>query len=178
MKMNVKIFKEVDITKVKVIAGVRYWVDCEFSHDGIHFRRADNDDDETDDEFKSELPFVEKRTNNYEIPGPDNNLNKLDDYWCITIDVNEGKVENWPDNFWLTTHFKICDDGLYTVEDDEGNIYYDSIKSRDYYVPSFLAIDDDGYGDYMYLTIDNNGYIKNWKEIAIPRIKKYLMNNE
>ena len=32
------------------------------------------------------------------------------------------------------------------------------------YVPDLLAIDDTGYGDYIALTIDENGYIKDWPD--------------
>lgn len=33
-----------------------------------------------------------------------------------------------------------------------------------YYVPKFLCPDDEGFGDYMYLTIDENGQIANWNK--------------
>jgi hypothetical protein len=31
------------------------------------------------------------------------------------------------------------------------------------YVPGFMAIDDSGYGDYIYMTIDADGKILNWR---------------
>ena len=49
---------------------------------------------------------------------------------------------------------------LYWLQDEKGE---NIIKSTGYYVPSILAIDDNGYGDYVIMYIDENGFIKNWK---------------
>ena len=31
------------------------------------------------------------------------------------------------------------------------------------YVPEIFAIDDDGYSDYVIMSIDENGFISDWK---------------
>lgn len=168
MKVNVKKPVEVDLDKIIVEAGVRYWVDCKYSEDnGNTWIEAENDDDITDAEFKKHIPFIERKDIGY----------KESDYWCITIDINEGKVLNWPKGYCLNTWFKVCDDGLYQVIDIDGNVVWDSMKTGYYYVPGFLCIDDEGYGDYMDLTIDGEGYIKDWKTKGIRELKEYICND-
>ena len=169
MKVNIKVAKEVELDKILVKAGARYWQDCEYSEDnGETWVEAIHDDDETNEEFKKHIPFVIKEDIGY----------RTNDYWNLTIDVNTGKVKDWPKNFCIRTHFKVCDDGLYQVLDTEGNIVWDSIKSGYYYVPDFLAIGDEGYGDYMYLEIDGNGNIKDWKSEGLTSLKHLLTKDE
>ena len=165
MKVNIKVTKEVELDKIIVKAGVRYWCDCKYSEDGGNtWVEPENDDEATDEEFKKKLPFVYREDIGY----------KPSDYWNITIDVNTGKVKDWPKNFCLSTHFKVCDDGLYQVIDTEGNIIWDSMETRYYYVPDFLAIGDEGYGDYMYLDIDKDGYIKDWETDGLPALRDLI----
>ena len=32
------------------------------------------------------------------------------------------------------------------------------------YVPDLMSLDEDGYGDYMNLTINKDGFIENWPD--------------
>lgn len=168
MKTNINVIKEIELNNIIVKAGVRYWVDCEYSEDnGNTWVEHIHDDEETNEEFKNHIPFVKNESVDGGAPG---------DYWNLDIDIETGMVKNWPKKYCIRTHFKVCDDGLYQIIDIDGNVVWDSIKTNYYYVPDFLSIGDDGYGDYMYLEIDGRGYIKDWKDVAVPRIKKLLMN--
>ena len=171
MKAMVNIKKEVELNKIIVKAGVRYWNDCKYSENNGQIWRdgsKENDTDEVSEDFRNNLPFVEKGNIGY----------GEEYYWNIVIDINSGKVENWPKDFCISTWFKVCDDGLYQILDTDGEVVWDSIKSEYYYVPTFLEIGDEGYGDYIYLDIDGEGNIENWNEEGIPEIKEYFKEND
>lgn len=75
------------------------------------------------------------------------------------IDVDEGRIINW-NGLYTNIHYKVVDQGKYSLLDENQN----TICTGDYgqYVPSILSINDNGYGDYIIMTVDKNGYIKNW----------------
>lgn len=82
---------------------------------------------------------------------------KLDDdgvggTWTLDIDIDKGKIVGWPQGTTAKVHYKVCD---WCGVRYHGNYVED-------YVPSFLAIDDRGYGDYIILTISEDGLIKDW----------------
>lgn len=58
---------------------------------------------------------------------------------------------------------KPVDEGYYTFMDKDFKV----LKEINDYVPKGLDIDDDGYGDYITLTIMKNGMIKDWKPMVI-----------
>ena len=77
--------------------------------------------------------------------------------WCLDIDVETGVILNWKKGTEAKVHYKVCDEcGLTYKENDE------VIASYDGYVSDFLSIDDDGYGDYICITIDGDGRIQRW----------------
>lgn len=164
-----KIKKEHDLKKIEVYAGVRYWIDCDYSTDNGKTWVNCNELDDTDEEserIKGLTPNVEKHngeTYKY-LEG---------DYLHLTIDIDEGKVVNWPKGFCLRTNYKICDDGLYQIIDDKGEVVWDSVESGYYYVPDFLELEDEGFGDYMYINIDGEGNIEHW-DLAKERIAELL----
>lgn len=87
--------------------------------------------------------------------------------WNILIDIKNGQILNWTKGVTAKVFYKVCDDGIYTAYDNSMNVVYE-IED---YVPDLLAIDDTGYGDYIALTIDENGYIEDWpnnKDIKYP----------
>lgn len=77
--------------------------------------------------------------------------------WNIDIDIDSGEIIGWKEKYpefpYVETFYKVCDCCKITY----GDIKYDD------YVPDFLCLDDSGYGDYMYLTIEN-GKIKKWSK--------------
>ena len=81
---------------------------------------------------------------------------KVNDEWRPIIDIDSGVIKNWTQGVTAKVHFKVCDQCMVHII---GNTYR---LVRDSYVPFFLAIDDEGYGDYIIMEIYHNGKIKNW----------------
>lgn len=77
------------------------------------------------------------------------------DTWNITIDLHTGHILNWPLGTDASVHFKVCDDGVYSLLDENMN----EVVTKEGYVPSMIG----EYGDYVVLDIDQNGYIKNFE---------------
>ena len=42
--------------------------------------------------------------------------------WRPIIDIDNGVITNWEKGFTAQVHYKVCDDGIYTVTDKDGNI--------------------------------------------------------
>ena len=142
-------------TKVKIQAGVRYWVDCEYStNNGVTWNQPD-DTEEDDLTVRELLPCVEyfEKERGW--------------YWCLNIDYDTGRIENWKNGFIVKAFFKVCDDGRYQIIGD--NVLWDSDDANRPYVPEFLEINSSNYGDNIYITIDGDGTIKDW-DIAKDRI--------
>ena len=72
--------------------------------------------------------------------------------WNLSIDADTGEVIGWPKGTVGQSNYKVCDECKVTF----GSINYDC------YVPDFLSIDDEGFGDYIYITIQADGLIKGW----------------
>ena len=148
-------------TKIKIQAGVRYWVDCKYSTDnGVTWIYQD-DTDENNLLVRKVLPCVKFLDDQH------------DWYWCLNIDFETGRIENWKKDFCINTFFKVCDDGHYQIIGDNDNILWDSDIVNCYYVPKFLEINSFNYGDNIYITINGDGVIKNWN-IGRDRIIKLL----
>ena len=81
-------------------------------------------------------------------------------YWKPKIDIETGQVLNWKKGIKANIHYKVCDDGEYWLQNEKGE---NVLKSEGDYVPDILAIDDDGFGDYVILSINEDGFINNWK---------------
>ena len=138
-------------TKVKIQAGVRYWVDCKYSTDnGVTWIEQD-DTDENDLLVRKVIPCVE-------FLDEEQNW-----YWCLVIDFETGKIENWKKDFCINTFFKVCDDGRYQIIGDNDNVLWDSDDANRPYVPEFLEINSSNCGDNIYITIDGDGLIKDWQ---------------
>lgn len=90
--------------------------------------------------------------------------------WCPIVEIETGKIINWEIGKTAEIHYKICDDGVYTIS-DENKI---EIKTIDGYVISDLAIGESGFGDYIILSIDENGIIKDWS----PTLEEFQCDNE
>jgi hypothetical protein len=78
----------------------------------------------------------------------------------VMIDVDTKKVLGWNETVGEVSIFaKVCDEGLYKYYDKNANIVQ-TIDNE--YVPDFLQVNEDGYGDYLNLTISKNGVIENF----------------
>lgn len=80
------------------------------------------------------------------------------DLWKLRILVDEGRILDWPEGVTAETHYKVCDAGLYKLLDKDGAV----LAQREGYVPDFLAPSEEGWGDYVILTIGPDGRIADW----------------
>lgn len=83
---------------------------------------------------------------------------RIGDVWAPTIDLETGMIEDWPAGVTVETHFKVCDDGRYTLLDADRN----EVMLRDSYVPDIMSPGGQGYGDYVIMSIGPDGKIANW----------------
>lgn len=91
------------------------------------------------------------------------------DNWAPKIELNSGRVVDWPEGLNADIHFKVCDDGEYWLLDDKKNRI---AKWNGFYVPNdFLCHGDSGYGDYIIMKIDVNGNIEDYKKPSIKIAK-------
>ena len=79
-------------------------------------------------------------------------------HWCPVIELETGRIINWTQGVCASISYKVCDEFECYITDSDDQI----VVKYEGYVPSFMAIDDEGYGDYVYLTINEDGYIENW----------------
>lgn len=101
--------------------------------------------------------------NNPTIPGRNR------DTWNIEIDVESGKIANWPQGTTAKTHYKVCDAGFYSFYDESDFL----TLSFEGYVPPFLYPNADGWGDYVILDIDADGKINHWDPKAVDNYLEY-----
>ncbi len=81
--------------------------------------------------------------------------------WKATIDLDTKKILNWPEGKSLSfKDMKICDEGIYILLDENK----DEITRIEGYVPNNLLPGD--YGDYLSLTISEDGTITNWPDVT------------
>lgn len=81
-------------------------------------------------------------------------------FWKPTILLDSGRIENWPNGTTAEIHYKVCDAGQYWLE-DAGGI---RAKYKSFYVPGeLLCPGENGYGDYIILTVGSDGSIANWQ---------------
>lgn len=81
------------------------------------------------------------------------------DNWCPLIELETGRIINWEVGKTADIHYKVCDDGKYTLQD--GN--RENIKTVQDYVIRDLAVGESGWGDYIIMKIDQLGIIEKWK---------------
>lgn len=81
------------------------------------------------------------------------------DNWCPVIDIDSGTIQSWPTGFTAKVHYKVCDEGRYTLLDAAEK----PIKTIDGYVPPILAPAGGSYGDYIILDINGGGEIYGWR---------------
>ena len=84
---------------------------------------------------------------------------KRGEMWVLKIDLETGTIEGWPEGVTASTHYKVCDAGVYTLMDADGN----AVVRKGGYVPDMLSPSGEGYGDYVIMDIDRDGVIANWR---------------
>lgn len=78
------------------------------------------------------------------------------DIWVGIIDIDQGRIIDWPNGESGRLFAKVCDEGEYTLLDEGMS---EIIKIKDY-APNNLIPGE--YGDYVDLHIDEIGMITNW----------------
>ena len=141
-----------EVRYLLVDAGVRYYEDATVDgEDDISVYDAYEKGDK--ENAFPKMPCVEKIKER-----PTDNIHTNHLRWRPIIDIKEGVITNWRKGVTAHAYYKICDDGTYSLLDAEKKVLYEV----DSYVPSILAIEDSGFGDYVDMVIDENGKIKDW----------------
>jgi hypothetical protein len=79
--------------------------------------------------------------------------------WCPKIELETGKIVEWPQGTTAHIHYKVCDDGDYKLLDDAGNM----VVHVDEYVPAIMSPGDScKCGDYVVMDVDADGLIQKW----------------
>lgn len=142
MKVIVNRPVEIDIKTLFVKAHVRYPEDA-------MIQEGPDDAWGEDDSHQPKMPcmaYVEcnKRTGGW--------------HWCPVIDLATGRIINWKQGVRASISYKVVDEFECYITDADNAI----VTKYEGYVPSFMAITDEGYGDYVYLEINENGMIADW----------------
>lgn len=85
----------------------------------------------------------------------------------IDIDIVTGKVAGWTQGDTATINIKVVDMGVYVLIDHTGS---EIATLKDSYVPDALSIDEEGYGDYVYISILADGSVKGWVKADVDKI--------
>lgn len=152
MRITINKPTEFEAIYLKVDAGVRYWQDSRVN--GNH----DTCCDETSD--SPNMPCAEY------IGGNHNVLRGKYWRWQPLIEIETGKIVNWQQGITANIHYKVCDDFACEILDGNKEV----ITSYDDYVPKVMCPKEDGYGDYIIMDIDGNGFIQGWRKDLISRI--------
>lgn len=84
------------------------------------------------------------------------------DLWEPIIDIETGKIQDWPNGIYADIHYKVCDQGEYWLLDSNKN---QIAKWKSDYVPDeYLCHGQCGFGDYIIFKVEPNGIIKGWNK--------------
>lgn len=83
---------------------------------------------------------------------------RVGDTWAPLIDVDAGVIQAWPAGTTADIHYKVCDEGVYELLDASMTV----LVKRDGYVPGVMCPNENGYGDYVIMTVGEDGRIANW----------------
>lgn len=84
------------------------------------------------------------------------------DVWNVTVDIDTGKIHDWPQGKTAKIYMKVCDQGNYYLL-SAGNI--ELVSRENDYVPSCIPGE---YGDYIEFDIAEDGTVANWKKFCTP----------
>lgn len=79
------------------------------------------------------------------------------DTWRVMVDIDSGKIHDWPQGEEREYYWKICDAGSYYLLSESQEVVL-SIDNN--YVPNNLLPGE--WGDYLDLKINGEGVITNW----------------
>lgn len=134
MLLTINIPTTVDVKYAKCLIYARYFEDSVY-----------NGEDEQEDTPK--IPFI----------GLNETRNRR--FWSPLIDLEQGRILYWPKGNTAYVHYKSCDDNTIMLLDDKFN----KVCEYEGDVPDLLDIYGDACGDYVIMSIDANGYIKDFE---------------
>lgn len=82
-------------------------------------------------------------------------LNEQKTAWVASVNIDTGEIAGWPAGDARKMHVKVCDAGIYSLIDIEGN----EVAKFAGYVPHGVV--PGSYGDYVEIEIDERGVITN-----------------
>jgi hypothetical protein len=147
MQVKVKQVVVLDATTILVNANVRYWEDGYI--DGVR-----------DDADCPNMPCAVKGDKGYR--------------WMPIIDIEIGQIRNWREGTTAEIRYKVCDEFECRIIDEKGGERC-LITDFEGYVPNFMSPKDCGYGDYIIMDIDENGYIQDWDK---AEVRGFIENEE
>lgn len=166
MKISRKKVVEEDVKYLYAHLHDDWWDGAEISRDGAEFEEIDEDGSQISDMLKPfNAPTNIERFKNFV---------KDDNIFSMKINVDTGEVIGWPKGTIMNIYWKIVDEGLYQYLDENDNIIFE----YDGYVPSELAIEEAGYGDYVILNIGADGIIEHWNPVQVAREITETIENE
>ncbi|TGY80904.1 hypothetical protein [Lepagella muris] len=104
----------------------------------------------------SEINGVEDDDDNPQMPLIQEHLGEK--AWHIIVNLDTGQICNWPQGTKASIHYKSVDENYIHILDDRLGI----VEEYEGYVPDFLCPKENGYGDYVIMDIDENGFIQNF----------------
>ena len=78
------------------------------------------------------------------------------DVWEAIINLDNNQIENWPQGKSGSFSTKVCDEGTYTLLDENKNVI---AEIKENYVPNKVI--PGKYGDYVNMNIDETGKVIN-----------------
>ena len=144
-----------DVRYLRIDVGPRYWEDAEVNgEEDISYEAQKKG-------VKPLMPFAV-------FSEKDAKRCVSDSYrWQLDIDLKELKIVDWPIGTTARPFYKVCDDGTYYLLDENKNV----LDKKDCYVPEFLSYLEYGYGDYIDMAIDENGYLI---EFPVEKLETYI----
>jgi hypothetical protein len=79
------------------------------------------------------------------------------DNWCPVIEIDTGIIRNWSKGLRAEIHYKVSDEGVYELKDADG----ETIAEMEGYVPDMMSPEEEGFGDYIIMVVNENGQIAN-----------------
>ena len=164
MEVKIKEIKQIDVKYIQVDTEIRYWDDTSINGvDDINFY-------ETKGEGEPNMPCAVKVKDK-----PEDCIHSDHWHWKPLINVETGQIENWTKGVKADVVYKVCDAFACDVLDADKKVLF----SYEGYVPRFMCPREDGYGDYIDMLIDGEGYILDWNKCKVKSfiLDEYESNN-
>lgn len=86
--------------------------------------------------------------------------------WRPVINIEKGQIINWQFGVTANVHYKVCDGFACSFIGFNDEV----ITEFDGYVPKFMCPTENGFGDYIIMSIDKDGYIQDWDANQVKKL--------